>query len=90
MGKHKAFLSNRSGARPEGLRNGWIFHFSAAARRTHMPSVPVSFRPFYPKKKIHNSCIFFAFMVESGSVIYKNGFLAPWRAGGQRPEGGKA
>ena len=22
MGKHKAFLSNRSGARPQGLRNG--------------------------------------------------------------------
>lgn len=41
-------------------------------------------------KKSPDSCIFFAFMVESGSVIYKNGFLAPWSAGGQRPEGGKA
>ena len=49
-GMHKAFLMNRSGARPEVLRNAYIFHAAAAARRTHMPHAQGFFRPFKPKK----------------------------------------
>ncbi len=48
LGKHKAFLANRSGARPEGLWNAWIFHIVAAARHTRRPPAPGGFRPPNP------------------------------------------